>query len=364
METTAWPAALRSAPPSFLDIGFACCASGPSVVDLYTATNRLTLDLLLPHFHSRQNLLFTDLLYSSTRNDLPFLESVAQFLRRYFGLPSLAKTQLLTGGDLCFFYEQIVLSFCEPDEVVLLPANFPREHLPSFSRAVVQFVGADSLSEAPPPNARLLFLANPTVPFPDRNADLPVVVDESLSGGERAGGPFQSLATDPRIHGLFSFTPLLGLSGLHISVLYSQNAEVLDVVRETFGAWRNDSYCEWVCREIMSDAPLVDAVIASFRQLVRDAEQFVVAECAKADIAVTTFQAGVYVRLDLKAAADKEEERFRRLLEREKVFICPAVTAFGEERPGRCYLNVAIPREVLAEAIRKVFGAVIETFVR
>jgi histidinol-phosphate/aromatic aminotransferase/cobyric acid decarboxylase-like protein len=350
-------------PPSFIDTGLEACANDSSVIDFYSPTNRLTLPLLLPHFHNRPGLALTDLLYSSTRNDRPFLESVSNFFRKYLGISTV---QFLTGGDPSFFYEQVSLAFCEPGEVLLLPHYFPREYLPFFAHATVQFIDPASLSETPPEKARLLFLTNPAVPFDDRNSeliewalqapDLQVVVDESLGASERGPPAFRSLVSRARVHGLFSFAPLFGLSGLHISVLYSENSEFIDIVRETFGAWRNDSYCEWVCREILSDEPLVEKVLSAFKEGVVDSERFIAAECAAAGIVATVFPTGVYVRLDCGSAVD--DQVFQRLLEREKVFVCPAAIAFGEAQTGRCYINAALQREELARGLASLIAVV------
>jgi histidinol-phosphate/aromatic aminotransferase/cobyric acid decarboxylase-like protein len=365
MERTSWLAALESIRPSFIDEGLAACVRDPSVIDLHSPCSRLTLPALLPHFHARPALAMSDLLYASTRNDGPFLGAVAAFLAEYL---RITEVQLLAGGDLGFYFDQITLSFCEPGELVLLPSDFPREFVPYFARAAVHFVDAASLPEAPPANARLLFLTNPTVPFPDRNAalvewalkcpDLQVVVDESFGASGRSRTPFRSLVADPRIHGLFSLSKFFGLSGLHISVLYSRCADFIAIVRETFGAWRNDSYAQWICREILSDAPLVGAVVSSFRELMREAERFIVAECEKAGIGVTTYEAGVYVRLDFGALPEDELGVFQGILERDGVFACPASIAFGEDVPGRSYVNLAIPRDQLAQGIGRLFAGI------
>jgi histidinol-phosphate/aromatic aminotransferase/cobyric acid decarboxylase-like protein len=230
----------------------------------------------------------------------------------------------------------------------------------------VQFVDPASLSGAPPANARLLFLSNPSAPFADRNSeliewafqvpDLQVVVDESLAASVRGVGAFRSLVSGARVHGVFSFGPLFGLSGLHIFVLYSETAEFIDAVRETFGSWRNDSYCEWICREILSDAALIDAALSAFREGVVDAERFIAEECADAGITAATFSAGVYTRIDCGDAAD--DRVFRELLERDRVFAPSAQIVFGEQRPGRAYINAAIPREELSRGLSAIIAAV------
>jgi hypothetical protein len=346
---------LQGRPQSFAEYGRLYLSRNPAVVDLALDSSRLTLDLYLPALRSRPDLELYDLGYMAAKNESPFFDRVAALFASQLGLASADRTHFFSvESDIALLYERAALAFCDPGDVVLVPAGFPAAcagalHL---SGAVVQAVDPADLPARPPAAARLLFLsaadaAQPLVDWALQNPAIQIFVDQTWApirgGAARAGG---------RVHAFFALHGFLGTDGIPMCVVFSTEPAVLLAFRYALGAFRTSSYTEWLYRKILAPEVLaeVDRVLPG---RLAEARGAAARAFAAEGIAFSALEGSVYGELDVGLATPEAALAFaRRLLEEKGVFVVPAA--------ARVRVNLARPLEELARGIARVVEGVKE----
>lgn len=373
---------LENAPKSPLQIGAIKCATNKEIINLGTAENSLTNDILLPLIQQRPYLNAHSLTYSASFAPEQLTNAIAELFHDYFGIEDSKGNQIVIGSGIAFLVEKIALVLCEPGDIVLIPSPCYGCFEPDMqqSRVKVVYIDLDNLPEKPPENSKLLLLTNPGNPYGDeikdqdkllkwayQNPDLHIISDEVYALSNRKGKKFQSIAgrkdaLPDRVHMFYGVSKDWGMAGYHVGFFWSRNEELVKYLRLACGCFTLSSDTSAIISHVIGTKSIRDNFIKTFRERLIRAYDISTKMFKDAGITVRECDNSLFYVIDLSDIAgesiEKELEFWELLMDKYNVHILPLASGFHSNHPGHYRVCFSISDEKLIEGINRICQAV------
>lgn len=397
-------AARLSAAPSPLVVAHFACAADPfdaqsnpgGYVNLGTAENFLLWDVVGPRlatYAPREK----DVHYDTLHGTAALREGLARLMTSTSGVPVEAGRLAVVSGASAAL-DILATALCEAGEAMVVPAPYyPGFRVDVAGRADVRLVpaplsSADGFALSPKAveaalararaegvRVKAVLLTSPVNPLgrthaPEvlaaivdlaRREDLDLVVDEVYAGSVFGSRPFLSALAlrdrwPGRVHVVYSLAKDLGLSGLKVGILHTDDDEVLAAAHELASLAPVSTGTQAMLAHALADAAWVGTLAAENRKRLAKAYRDLMMWLGQSEIANIPADAGVFVWLDLRrslSAPTWEAERAlaARILAA-KVNLSPG-EAFGCPEPGFFRLCYAQRPEVVREGVARLARA-------
>lgn len=378
-------------------------ANPAGYVNLGTAENRLTWDLLAPRLRATRHVGPGDTRYGPLFGTERMRERTATLLGRIWGAPVAAADLVVVSGATAAL-DLIATALCDPGEAIAVPVPYygaldtdltgrsgarivPVPPGPGAGPVPGAAAVADAVEQARAQGTtvRALALTSPHNPLGRvyrvaeladlaracERLDLDLIADEIYAGSTFAGPAFTSALALPgepidpnRVHAIWGFAKDFGLPGLKVGVLHTRGAAVLAAARELayFAPVSTDT--QFLLAGLLDDTGWLDDFRAAHRARLAGSYATVTRHLAAAGIGHLPAEAGLSVWTDLRpwladGTAAAEQELWRQLFDQARVSLTPG-QVFHAPEPGWFRLCHAVGADQVREGIarlHRVLGA-------
>jgi aspartate/methionine/tyrosine aminotransferase len=360
---------------SILGRGYATCAFNREIVNFGTAESSLLPDYLEPLFRSQPELTTRDLTYRAAADTHALRRAIADLYADHLTLPNVDPNRLLFGSGITLLVERIGLALCDPGDVVLIPTpTYPFAGFLTITGARMVYADLAKLPAAPPPEAKVLIVANPGNPFGDtlpnqagllawaaQSPNLHVIVDEVYALSNRTGEHFASMAGRPdadpeRVHHLYGLSKDWCMAGIHVGIFWTRNEALFEHVRDGLGHYTLSSCTNAVLTRIFGDKKLRDEMIDAHRKRLAETEKVIIAKLTEAGFHLVQSENSLFVSIQIPECdtEDKEIEYSKQLLTKFGVHVLPGIAGFRMDKASWFRLCFSHPVEHIVEGVDRL----------
>jgi 1-aminocyclopropane-1-carboxylate synthase 1/2/6 len=369
-------------------------------VNLGTAENRLTWDLLADRLRAPRSIGPADTRYGPLYGTEPMRTALAAFLTRTRGVPTGPQDLIVVSGATAAL-DIAATVLCDPGEAIAVPVPYYAAldtDLTARSHAVLlpippgpgdgllpgaaAVAGAVTRARSRGVTVRVLAITSPHNPVGHvysradlagyarvcAQLDLHLLADEIYANSTFPGTPFVSVRSlgpdliDPgRVHSVWGFAKDFGLPGLKVGVLDTRSAPVRAAARELayFAPVSTDT--QRLLVDLLDDGAWVDGFLAAHRSRLAASYAATAGQLDAAAIPYRPAAAGLSLWLDMRRwLSDRdggphlaEAALWRRLFDTGRVSLMPG-EIFHSAEPGWFRLCHATDPETVREGVRRL----------
>jgi aspartate/methionine/tyrosine aminotransferase len=366
---------MESGPSSVLGQGYTTCAFDREIVNFGTAESRLLSDYIEPLFRSQPNLRARDLTGRAAADTSALRRAIADLYADHFSLPNVDPDRLIFGSGITLLIERLGLALCDPGDIVLIPTpTYPFASSLTITGARVVYIDLSNLPEAPPPEAKMLIIANPGNPFGNKVANqgaflawaarsphLHVIVDEVYALSNRTGEHFSSMAgradaNPERVHHLYGLSKDWCMAGVHVGIFWTRNKRLFEDVRDGLSHYRLSSCTNAVLTRIFGDKKLRNEMIDAHRNRLAKSEDIIVAKLTESGFSLVQSNNSLFVNIQIPEcdSEDKEINYWKQMLTKYGVHILPGIAGFRMDNVSWFRLCFSHPVEYIVEGVERL----------